>query len=261
MKILQIASGSSGNATYIENKENKILIDCGVSKKVICEGLSKYNHSLEDIDALLITHEHIDHVKGLVPFYNASQANIYLTKGTFDGLNQTTREKIEGNRINIIKADNVFNVGSFKITVIRTSHDAREPIGFLMESDNEKLVYITDTGYVHEDYLEILKNANAYIFESNHDPLMLMTSQRDYHTKIRIASECGHLSNENSAYIMTKLIGVNTKYIMLAHMSRECNTNELALSTYKSVFSDEHVSFNDTKLICLKDSLTEEIEI
>ncbi len=261
MKILQIASSSSGNATYIESNNTAILIDCGLSKKVIVEALEKYNHSLLDISAILITHEHTDHVKGLLPVFNASTSNIYMTSGTFLGLNKQTREKIIGDRIINIKADIEFEIGDFLISTIKISHDANEPIGFVIKANDKKLVYITDTGFVDHNYFEILKNADMYIFESNYDPIMLMTSDRDFNTKLRINGDKGHMSNELSALTMTSLVGEKTKTIMLAHISRECNTHELVMKTYNKVFFDEARSLENIKIICLNDYPTEEIEI
>ena len=261
MKILQIASGSDGNATYIESNGTGILIDCGVSKKVIASHLAPYNHDLSNIDAILITHEHTDHVKGLVPLFNASNADVYLTKGTFSGLNNQTKEKIDSARVKYIESGDFIRIGEIEIEVIKTFHDAREPIGFIIRDLENKLVYITDTGYIHKDILNKISNANFYIFESNHDPEMLMESDRPYETKIRIAGDSGHLSNEDSAYIMSRVVGPLTKTIMLAHMSRECNLSEIAINTYKRVFKDNNVSLDNIKLICLTNEGYEEITI
>ena len=261
MKILQIASSSSGNATYIESNNTKILIDCGLSKKAIVEALEKYNHNLSEINGILITHEHSDHVKGLVPVFNATTCNFYLTSGTFLGLNKQTREKVIGERITNIKADSEFLIGDIKIKTIKISHDANEPVGFVLYCDRKKIVYITDTGFVSREYFDIIENADLYVFESNYDPIMLMTSNRDFSTKLRINGDKGHMSNELSALTMTSLIGNNTKKIMLAHISRECNTPELVLKTYNKVFNDEEKSLDNINLVCLTDHMTEEFEI
>lgn len=261
MKILQIASSSSGNVTYIKSNNTSILIDCGLSKKAVVEALEKYNYELSLIDAVLITHEHSDHVKGLVPVFNATTCKFYITNGTFLGLNKQTREKIIGERIINIKADQEFEIGNITVRTIKISHDACEPIGFVLKCEGKKIVYITDTGFVSREYFEILSNADLYVFESNYDPIMLMTSNRDYNTKLRINGDKGHMSNELSALTMTSLVGENTKTIMLAHISRECNTKELVLKTYNKVFSDEAKSLNNIDLICLSDYMTEEIEI
>lgn len=261
MKILQIASSSSGNVTYIKSNTTAILIDCGLSKKAVVGALEKYNYELSSIDAVLITHEHGDHVKGIVPVFNATTCNFYLTSGTFLGLNKQTKEKIIGKRIINIKPDEEFEIGDISIRTIKISHDANEPIGFVLKCEGKKIVYITDTGFVSRDYFSMLEDADLYVFESNYDPIMLMTSNRDYSTKLRINGDKGHMSNELSALTMTSLVGENTKTIMLAHISRECNTKELVLKTYNKVFSDESKSLDNINLICLTDHMTEEIEI
>lgn len=262
MKILQIASGSKGNSTYIESGNTKILIDCGLSKKRITEALLDYNHSIYDLDAILITHEHTDHTSGIVPLFNATEATFYMTEGTFSGLNQKTRDTIryEG-RLEFVNNESVFKIGDLIVETIQIFHDARDPIGFIIRDNKTKLVYITDTGFVHKTYIERLKNADFYIFESNHDPEILMNSDRPYETKIRILSDHGHLSNEDSAYIMSELLGPNTKYVCLAHISEECNIPEIALRTYKKVFEKTGKSFYNAKLICLSQQVLKEIEL
>lgn len=262
MKVLQIASGSKGNSTYIESGNTKILIDCGLSKKRIVEAMLNNGHNIEDLDAILITHEHSDHTSGIVPMFNATDAKFYMTSGTFSGLNQKTRDTIsfEG-RIEFVTNQSIFSIGDFIIETIQLFHDAIDPIGFIIRDKSSKLVYVTDTGYVHKSFLTKMKDSDMYIFESNHDPEILMNSNRPYETKMRILSDHGHLSNEDSAFIISELIGPNTKYILLAHISEECNIPSLALKTYEHVFKTKNKTFENAKLICCSQTAQKEITI
>jgi len=261
MKIVQIASGSKGNSTYIESGDTRIIIDCGISKKRIVDVLSQYNYNLDSIDAILITHEHTDHVSGLLPLYRATNAIIYMTLGTFNGLNQNVKDSLDMSRVKFIKHDSRFIVKDIDVETIQTFHDAIDSVGFILKDNLNKLVYITDTGYIHESFLDKLSNADMYILESNHDPAVLMESNRPYQTKLRILSDHGHLSNEDSAYIASKLIGEKTRYILLAHISEECNVPELAIKTYENVFESQGVSLGDIKLICLSQIPLKEIKL
>lgn len=247
MKVLQIASGSKGNCTYIEQDDTKILLDCGISKKRVIEALQKENIKLDDLTAILLTHEHIDHTSCLGIIQNAFKCPIYMTKGTYDGLSNKIKDRLDINHINFIKNDDSFKINEIEIDVLQLFHDAIDPVGYVFKYDNKKLVYITDTGYVHFSLYEKITNADCYIFESNHDPELLMESNRPYETKMRILSDHGHLSNQDSAYILTNVVGINTKKIIYAHISEECNLIQIVKLTSKRVFKDVGVNCDDIK--------------
>ena len=143
-----------------------------------------------------------------------------------------------------------FEIGHFKITPVSTSHDVKNPLGFIIENGEEKLVYLTDSGKITVKTLQKLKNADYYIIESNHDPDMLMATNRPMFLKKRILSTKGHLSNEQSATYMTKCIGDKTKEIVLAHLSEEANDPCVALDTYEKVFKDANISTENIEIYC-----------
>lgn len=216
MQYIGLCSGSKGNSWVIKHQKSTILIDCGCTKKYLKEKLEENDVSLDEIDALLITHAHSDHIKQVNMF---SEKKIY---GTCDCCS-TILDKYEQ-----------FLVGSFKITTLPLSHDSPKTVGYLIEADNEKLVYISDTGYIHNDVIKHIKNLDYYLFESNHDVELLMQTKRPYFLKSRILSDTGHLSNVDCGKILYDVIGDNTKEITLVHLSEEANTPETALSTVKS---------------------------
>lgn len=223
-----VSSGSKGNATIVVHNKTVILIDMGISLSRLEEGLAEINLSLKDIDGAIFTHNHADHISG-IKFL--SPKIMYALEGT-----------LPGGLTNIVDLYKTFEVGEIKITPVKTSHDAINPCGYVLEAGEEKLVYMTDTGIFLDETLPYVKNPNYIIFESNHDIKMLLNTKRTYELKCRIMSEVGHLCNEDSAIAITSIIGDKTKDIILAHLSEEANTPELALAAYMKVF--RHFGFN-----------------
>ena len=252
MKVIVLSSGSKGNTTLITTKKTKILIDCGNTCKYICEKLKNLNITPEEIDAILITHTHVDHVKGLQVFLHKYNTKVYLTEKM-----QPELKFVENY---CLIEENNFTINDIKIDIIKTSHDTSDSQGFIVTSDNKSAVYITDTGYINIKYHEMLKNKELYIFESNHDIEMLNNSKYPFHLRKRILSDKGHLSNYDSAKYLSEFIGENTKYILLAHLSEENNTCELAYETLLDRLNicNKHV---DNIIVTEQDRETELIEI
>lgn len=223
MKVTVLSSGSKGNTTLILTKNTKVLIDCGNTCKYICEKLKNLNIDPKEIDAILITHTHVDHINGLKVFLRKYNTKVYITEKM-----QPELQFIENYQI----IDNhYFTINDIKVDIIKTSHDASDSQGFILTNNNKSAVYITDTGYINIKYHEQLKNKELYIFESNHDIEMLNNSNYPFHLRKRILSDKGHLSNYDSAKYLSDFIGENTKYVLLAHLSEENNTYELAYET------------------------------
>ena len=238
MKVCVLSSGSKGNCAYIETSSHKILIDIGTSCSYVEKSLNKINVLPQDIDIILVTHSHIDHVYGLRVFCKKYNPRVYLTPLILEEtkLQLDNTEYIDGK----IKIDNIV------ITAIKTSHDTKDSNGYIIEEDNCSAVYITDTGYINERYFSQLANKNVYIFESNHDVELLMSNPHyPHHIKNRILGDKGHLSNCDSSYYLSKLIGNNTKIVVLAHLSEENNSKELAMSTLLTTLQKHNISFNN----------------
>ncbi len=239
MLFLNIASGSKGNVSLVSYGNVNLLIDAGLSLKQIELGLKKANKKLSEITDLIITHEHIDHVKGLLTFINNYEINLYMTKGT------ATELKIN-NHIEIMSLES-FKIDELTITPLPLSHDAREPIGLIITNTESSLCYITDTGYIHSGMIDLLKNHNLYYLESNHDPYRLTKCNRPPYIINRISDKKGHLSNYDSAYQFSLMMGPNTKHLIHAHISEDCNSYDLIENTFNEVLAAQNV--NDSHVL------------
>ena len=225
MEALIIGSGSKGNSTLLITDSKKILIDVGFSYPKTKMILEKNGYKLKDIDFILITHEHKDHIAGLASLVKHTKKNVYIPTPMFKAINKII------DKDNIITIDDdKFQIDDLTIRFLRTSHDALYPVGFLIE-DTESLLYMTDTGYISKNSLKYMKNKNIYIIESNHDPKMLMDGPYPYILKQRVLSDTGHLSNEMTGKYLKDIIGDNTKKVILAHLSETNNLEELAIKT------------------------------
>ena len=252
MKLSVLSSGSKGNTTYIETNKSKILIDAGNSSRYITNRLKELNVLPEEIDAILITHTHSDHVKGLQILSKKIKGNVYITKKMYPQLDYLTN-------YTFIENDEL-TINDIKIEVIHTSHDAEDSLGYIVNNKEKSIVYITDTGYINKKYFDILKNRNIYIFESNHDIEMLNNGKYPFQLRKRILSDKGHLSNYDSAKYLSNFIGKNTKEIILAHLSEENNTELLAMDTLKNRLDKEKIEF-DNIIIARQNEKTELITI
>ena len=252
MTVSVLSSGSKGNTTFIQTNNTKILIDAGNTSKYILEKLNEINVDPTTIDAILITHTHIDHVKGLPVLLKKINPCVYITQKMLKEL-----EYLEN--YSIINTDKI-KIKDLDIDVIKTSHDTEESVGYIVNNDDKSIVYITDTGYINQKYFNILSNRNVYIMESNHDIEMLNNSKYPFALRQRILSDKGHLPNYDSEKYISKIIRSKTKYVLLAHLSEENNTKELALETLDKRLKKEKIAI-DNIIIAKQNQATDLINI
>lgn len=249
MRVCVLSSGSKGNCTYVETKNHKILIDIGTSSLYVEKSLKSIGIEPSNIDIILITHAHVDHIGGLKVFSKKYNPKVYLSR--------KIQEEGNINILNSIIEDEVNIIEDIKIKSIRLSHDVKDIRGFVIEEDNSSMVYITDTGYINENIFKDIINKNLYVFESNHDVEMLMNNANyPHHTKIRILSDKGHLSNKDSSYYLSKLIGDLTEYVILAHISEQNNDEQLALKTLENTLDRKGIEFKNI-IIARQNEMTE----
>ncbi|MDD1725213.1 MAG: MBL fold metallo-hydrolase [Methanospirillum sp.] len=233
MKISVLASGSKGNCVYIEGNSGALVIDAGRSAREILgtkdrDGrLAEGGGNREMIEAILVTHEHSDHVKGLAPLGNALKVPVYGTSGTLDAAIRSIHSKIRFPVHSVLCGDKI-SIGDFTVTPFPVSHDATDPCGYLIEEDSVRVCYCTDTGIVTESMRDRLREADGVILESNHCPKMLRDGPYPEFLKRRIASPRGHLSNKDTGTVLKDLAG-SLHCAVLAHLSEENNEPDLAL--------------------------------
>ena len=216
MKFHLVASGSKGNCFVLQEGERTIVVDCGSTRKHLISSFNDINVNIDDVDLLLISHRHSDHV---------SQLKLFNNSLVYSPIPLDTRSDAK-----ILHPLSFFTIDkTLRISTIPLSHDADVTLGFIFENETERLVYITDTGYIKDEYCEKLYDADYIIIESNHDVGMLMRCNRPHYIKSRIQGEYGHLNNEDCASTLEKIITSRTKEIILAHISQDANTYEQAL--------------------------------
>lgn len=243
MKITVISSGSKGNATLVETNKYNILIDAGISKK---NAEARLNRDFPKIDILIITHIHTDHTKGLKSFLKNSDPIILTTS---EEVSQLTSAKLT--------MQNILEKEDLKIELFPLSHDV-PCTGIIITNNNKELVYITDTGYLKESTLTKISDKDCYIIESNHNIKKLMECSYPFSIKQRILGDNGHLSNETTAKYLEKIITTRTKNIILAHLSEENNTEELALQAMDKIMKSNP---NITLEVAKQNECLETIEV
>lgn len=239
MLVSVLASGSKGNCTLIKTDKTCFLIDAGCNAKYINQKLMENGLSLKDIKYVLITHTHNDHTSALKVIINKCKPTVILSELMYQDLTYLKDyDNVMFLKDNLIIEDCI-------IDNIKTSHDTSDSRGYIITCGNSSIVQITDTGYLNKKYFDKLKNKNIYIMESNHNTEMLMHGNYPKWLKVRVNSDVGHLSNEMSAFYLSKLIGEDTKKVILAHLSEENNTPEIALETLRKELEENNIEFNN----------------
>ncbi|NMW85695.1 MBL fold metallo-hydrolase [Peptoniphilus sp. AGMB00490] len=242
MKFCSLASGSSGNCQYIEYKDTKIIIDAGLSGKKIEDNLEKIGVKANEIDAILVTHEHIDHIKSVGVLSRRHNIKVFSNMMTLEGMLPVVK-KLDPKNTFIFENGKSFTFKDLEIMPISTFHDCASGCGFVVTGD-KKISLLTDTGWVNADAMEKMDDSELFYLESNHDVDMLINGSYPYPTKQRILSTKGHLSNENAAEVLSMLLKKKKEKILLGHLSSDNNLPEVALKTVKDLLSVEHKEDN-----------------
>ncbi|MEG1506646.1 MAG: MBL fold metallo-hydrolase [Bacilli bacterium] len=254
MRACVLSSGSKGNVTYVETTHYKLLLDAGRNYKYIKDSLGEIGVLPEEIDYILISHTHKDHISALKTFINKNNVTLIITEAMLLEL-----DDIKDYPHILVCSDEIL-LDDLVIKIIPSSHDSIDSRNFIITSDNKSLAYITDTGYLNKKYFKYLENLDIYLFESNHDIELLQHGPYPAWLKKRVLSDEGHLSNKLSSFYLAKLIGDNTKKIILIHLSETNNLEEIALETLKNTFIEYGIKFNDIE--CAKqEKRTDVVEI
>ncbi len=245
MRLYSIASGSSGNCVYVGNNNTHILIDAGISKKRIEEGLNKAELSLDDINGILITHEHSDHIKSLGVLIRKAGIPVYATQETIDTiLSDGKIGKVDESLFYPINPDQSFYINDLKVNPFSISHDASNPCAYRISQEYKNVAVATDMGCYNDYIVNNLTDLDALLIEANHDIKMLQTGKYPYYLKQRILGNRGHLCNEDCGRLLDSILNDKMKAIYLGHLSHENNYPDLA---YESVRLEINLSDSEFK--------------
>jgi len=229
LELCVLASGSSGNCIYVGSEKSHILIDAGVSGKVTVERLRSIGVDPKSISAICLTHEHDDHKASVGILHRRFGMSLYSNSGTIEALNRSS--KFTGLPWNVFSTGHAFEIGDLVLEPFRVPHDSYDPVGFVVSCGKARIGIATDMGMATELIRQRLKNCGALVLEANHDEIMLRDSPRPWSLKQRIAGRQGHLSNEKAGRLIVDVAGESLRSVILAHLSSDCNTPEVALQT------------------------------
>lgn len=238
MELCSIASGSSGNCVFVGTDETSVMVDAGISGKRVEAGLRTLDRSAADMDAILVTHEHSDHISGLGVLARRYEIPIYATAGTIRAVRSVSSlGKLPEGIFHEIRADESFSVGNMLVKPFSISHDAAEPVGYRLECEGKSVGIATDMGHYDEYTVRHLQKLDALLLEANHDVHMLQVGGYPYYLKQRILGDLGHLSNENAGKLLCRLLHDDLKTVLLGHLSKENNYEKLAYETVRTEVS------------------------
>ena len=245
MRLCSIASGSSGNCVYVGSEATHLLVDTGISGKRIEQGLRELDLTPKELDGILITHEHADHISGLGVIARKYEIPIYATEGTIQAIFQSgSLGRVEEALFHTVREDEKFILKDLTIKPMHISHDAVQPVAYRISYGNKRIGICTDLGVYNDYTVECLKGMDALLLEANHDVNMLQVGPYPYYLKQRILGDRGHLSNENSGRLLCRILHDGLRTVLLGHLSKENNLPELA---YESVRMEINMDDNPYK--------------
>lgn len=251
-------SSSSGNMFHIASSSTNILIDAGVSYKAINEGLKTINLTIKDIDAILITHEHIDHIKGLPLLCRKNDIPIYACLDTASFIKEDLNSKNIESTIIALDYNTPIRIKDIEICAFETSHDAVMPCGYMIKDNSTTITFATDLGYVSPTVYDSLSKSDYTIIESNYDETMLEFGKYPYSIKRRIKGITGHLSNDACGQAIAQLANEGHTRFLLAHMSENNNNIDIAKQTVESILNQNGIDLNSVEINFATKSLSNE---
>ena len=267
LQFYSFASSSSGNCYMVRSENTILLVDVGIAGKHVLAGLSEKGVSPEEVDGILLTHEHVDHVKSLrMISKKAHQAGVYASKGTF----ACVGDKVDERCIRPVQAQTPFKIGDIKVKPFRLSHDAAEPMSYSFCKDDKQITIVTDTGYVSEEVFDQVKEADLLVLEANHEVNILKMGAYPYSLKRRILGDEGHLSNEAAGKCLCEMLNhrraqqrEDVPKVILAHLSKENNTPGQAYLTIRNIlFEEDYYIDKDLELdVALREEVGKNVEI
>ncbi|MGE4489207.1 MAG: MBL fold metallo-hydrolase [Kiritimatiellales bacterium] len=248
LKLCVLASGSSGNCTFIGTESTRILVDAGLSARRTAERLAEIGERVEDIDAICVSHEHGDHIAGIRVLQKNHRTPVYANGGTLEAMRRD--RKMEALDCRVFTTGASFSVGDLTVEPFSVPHDAYEPVGFVFRAGGCSVGVATDIGVVTNLVREKLRSCRAVVIEANHDEDLLHEANRPWSLKQRIRGNQGHLSNRAAAALMAEIAGEGLQHLFLAHMSADCNSPQHARSAFETLLTDAGHHHVTVRLTC-----------
>jgi phosphoribosyl 1,2-cyclic phosphodiesterase len=252
LRFTVLSSGSTGNATVVQSGDVKLLVDVGFSAKKMEQLMKERELAASELDAIFVTHEHSDHIKGLGALARKHNLPIYANEKTWEALNNQIGEIAEENK-RVMETGGMQDFGTLKVESFGISHDAAEPVGYCFHEGEQKLSLATDLGYMSSKVKEKITDSDALILETNHDIEMLRMGHYPWSIKRRILGDKGHLSNEAAGEALCEVLTSRTKSVYMAHLSRDHNLMDLARLTLNNIIEDHGICM-ETQKLKLKDT-------
>ncbi len=234
MRLCSIASGSSGNCIYVGSETAHLLVDAGISGRRTESGLRELGLTPGEIDGILVTHEHADHISGLGVIVRKYEIPVYATAGTIEAMRSNGNlGMLDAELFHEVKEDQKFTIKDLTVNPMHISHDAAQPVGYRISYGNKRVAVCTDLGVYNDYTVECLKGMDALLLEANHDVNMLQVGPYPYYLKKRILGDRGHLSNESSGQLLCRILHDGLRAVFLGHLSKENNLPELAFESVR----------------------------
>ena len=246
MKICILASGSSGNCIFVASRQERVLIDAGLSARETARRLDQIGVPVATISAVCLTHEHSDHIAGLAGLHQRHGIRLFANSGTIEAIRRD--DKLRELKWNVFSTGAPFQIGDLTFDPFPVSHDAYEPVGFVVKCGDTRLGIVTDIGAPTHLVREHLRHCRALIIEANHDEYLLSGARRPWVLKQRIAGRQGHLSNAHAAQMIAEIASPSLRQVFLCHISQDCNRPELALKEVKNAIAKRGIKDIRVKL-------------
>lgn len=246
-QFCNLYSGSSGNCSFVSTNNVNILIDCGETQKKITTALESIGKDISNIDAIIVTHEHSDHIKNLGSISKKYNIPVYANEKTFNNMPEQTKLINDDNK-RVFNTNDHFEIGDLKIHPFSIPHDAAEPCGYSIYNNEKKISIATDIGHMTSEILHKLEESEFVLLESNYEPEILKYAKYPYYLKQRILGPNGHLSNQEASKTITRLVSSGVTNIMLGHLSKQTNFPELAYKTVMDEIIDSKINNNNLTL-------------
>jgi phosphoribosyl 1,2-cyclic phosphodiesterase len=253
VSVTVLASGSKGNCTLVSSSGTRLLVDAGLSCRELLRRLIKCAEDPRCIDAILVTHEHSDHVGGLYVLARTLKIPVYMTGATYQAYQRSTRdsagERVRLERLEVFNAGHTFQIGDITVTPFTIPHDAVDPVGYTFRSEGIKVGIATDLGYMPVSVRDHIRGCHVLMIESNHDLELLRGGPYPWSVKQRVMSRVGHLSNDALANFLTSDYDGGAEYLILAHLSEQNNHPEIARVTAERALGEQRSLLHNQQLL------------